>query len=669
MAEDSLNWLHSDQIYVGRRRQGFDVTELLDLPDALRELMLQITRREPVSLAELLEALDRNPVELEVQISQLVAQGWLEVQENELGEWVYRVRIARTQRRILPPGIWQVIDDLWQVPVFRLFPDAVRAGFADHFQLERYEPGAVLFESGDWGERMYIVESGRIELLVHNDAGEPFTLREVSAGGILGEMAVLLGERRPYTARVAQEVQTWTLAHADLDRLLAQHPAVGLSVRRELARRLRLPSRPRDTCRRYNPVITIGESSGLLATHLAEQSAAPGNQSGAPGLSPGAPGRSSGTLVVLIDLIGRPPEIAPHLLTYVDGRSLHGRAMVQTIQQHMDGGARVVVAALPQMTDALMRIMGQAEVVIDMTGGGAPWLRAAAQQYWTMPASTPAQMARMARKLCGRLTGLVLSGGAAHTLAHLGVLDVLHRNGVPVDAIAACGYGALWGVLYAAGRTPEQIIAHVADRARRLRPYEGWPGLRAASRLGLFDARAVRAWIRDLVGERQFTDLEIPCHIAASDLHSGEVVWLQEGSLFNALSASVATPGLVTPVAHGGRLLVDAMLSDPLPADALLGQEMDVILASSVLPMPGMPSLENSLRARSLAAAWLGACAAAAHVRSLQRLDAIDLLIAPDVFDVADTAFDQVSLFVERGRQAAQEGLTRIHALQRGDPS
>ena len=128
--DNAFGWLKGDQGHKRRAtRKAFSITQMLDLPETQRELMLEINKSEPITLAELARKLERNPVELEIQVKQLVVQNWLEVTENEFGEWVYRVKLLRRSNRILPPGIWQVLDNQWQVAFFRLFSDAALEDF------------------------------------------------------------------------------------------------------------------------------------------------------------------------------------------------------------------------------------------------------------------------------------------------------------------------------------------------------------------------------------------------------------------------------------------------------------------------------------------------------------------------------------------------------------
>ena len=641
MNDDDFGWLHSDRMRVGRRRRGVSVTELLDLSQGHRELVIEITRREPVSLRTLTEALDRDPLELEIQVSQMVAQGWLDVEEGDSGEWLYSTRLARHSKRVLPPGIWQVLDSQWQVPIFRLFPEAVLEEFSSSFRLQQFRPGTVLFETGDWGESLYLVEEGRIELRVYNPAGDHLVVREITAGDMLGELAVLRGERRPYAAHVVEETQAWNLNKRDLDALLARYPVAGLTIRQELSRHLKTASRPAKASSQYNPIVAVGEGAYELAQHLAEQTS---------------------EQVVLIDVGGQHDPDSSRLV-YVDGQGLGSKRLAQTIQTKIDSGSWVVVATPPRMTDRLMRTANIAELVIDMTASGAPWLRATARQHWVMPSSTPLQMARLARRLCGQVTALVLSGGMARTIAHLGVLDILHSQDIPIDLHASCGYGALWSTLYASGWSPAEIIDWALREASRLRPVGKRLGLRPLSRLGLFDARSTRGLIQSTIGDLRFSDLETPVTLAASDLDTGQVVWLKQGPLFNALSACIATPGLITPIEHQEQFLVDATLTNPLPADAAVTGGADIILASSVIPGPA--ARQQGRQAQDLVTGWLSLSAAVSHQLSLNHLNAVDVLIVPKVDEFSDLAFDQAERLVERGRQAAEHSLPRIRSLLR----
>jgi NTE family protein len=135
--------------------------------------------------------------------------------------------------------------------------------------------------------------------------------------------------------------------------------------------------------------------------------------------------------------------------------------------------------------------------------------------------------------------------------------------------------------------------------------------------------------------------------------------------VFNVLSACLATPGLVTPIKYHGRLLADAILSDPLPADVLVAEGVDLVLASSVVPVPSARAAHGQYDGTDpgLVTSWLSVCDTVAHQRSLDHLNAIDVIIAPDVAAFPDTAFEEVSQLIDRGRQAARKALPRIRTV------
>ncbi len=640
--DDALGWITGGRTRPQRPDPAFSITQMLDLPESRRELMLAINRGEPITLAELARTLDRNPIELELEINQLVNQNWLDVQEDEFGEWVYRVRLARHSKRILPPGIWQVLDDQWKIPIFRLFSDAALEEFSQRFQLEHHPRGTILFQAGDWGEQMYLVDSGQIDLLVHNQQGDSFVIQAARSGSAFGEMSVILGERRPYTAQVIEKARVWTLTKTDLDYLLSQYPAIGLAIRRELAQQMKPLHKTGETQAQRNPIVAVGENGGELAYHLARQ---------------------VDEQVVLVDLIGSQPDPVGNLL-YIDGNSMRSKAIAETIDAYVERRAWVVIASFAQMTDQLMRVIGQAQVVIDLTGNSAPWLRAASRRYWSAPSVQPMHLARLARKLCGQVMGLVLSGGMARTMAHLGVLDVLYNAGIHFDVIASCGYGAFWSVLYAAGWSPEKMIDLAATQMSKLQLFNGWLGLRPTTRPGLFDVRAARNLIRNTLQGYEFTDLLTPCHLITSDLVTGEPVWMNQDNLFNALSACVAIPGLVTPIEYQDRLLVDAILTNPLPADAVAAHGADIVLASSVIPAPTARLKKNrSSRHQDLVTSWIDVCDVVAHERTLDHLNLIDLIIAPDIAEFSDAEFESAERLIEKGRQAAHKALPQVETL------
>ncbi|MDH7485687.1 MAG: patatin-like phospholipase family protein [Anaerolineae bacterium] len=176
--------------------------------------------------------------------------------------------------------------------------------------------------------------------------------------------------------------------------------------------------------------------------------------------------------------------------------------------------------------------------------------------------------------------GLALSGGGARGLAHIGVLRVLERESIPVHLLAGTSMGGVIAAAYAAGLNPD----FMEQEARRMASVRRLLALADPSlpRRGLFEGQKVYAYLAAHLGERTFADLRIPLALVAVDLNSGREVYLRQGRVVDAVRASVALPGVLTPVERDGQLLVDGGLLDNLPADAVRQMGADVVIAVDV---------------------------------------------------------------------------------------
>jgi len=183
-----------------------------------------------------------------------------------------------------------------------------------------------------------------------------------------------------------------------------------------------------------------------------------------------------------------------------------------------------------------------------------------------------------------RKVGLALSGGAARGFAHLGVLQVLEREGVPIDCIAGTSAGSVVGVAYAAGVRGERLmeLARQVRWRRVARPV--WP------RYGLVSFAGLEALLIQSIGDRTFADLELPYACVAADLATGDPVVLREGRVAPAVRASCSVAGFVSPVEVGGRWLTDGGAINNLPISVVrsLGAEV-VIAVDLVVPLGRRP--------------------------------------------------------------------------------
>lgn len=314
--------------------------------------------------------------------------------------------------------------------------------------------------------------------------------------------------------------------------------------------------------------------------------------------------------------------------------------------------------------------------------GGAP-ASAAGPAAAPMPVETSAAPASRPR------VGLVLSGGGARGGAHIGVLRVLEREGVIVDAIAGTSMGAVVGGLYASGLTADEIERALTsvnwrdaidDRPSRreltfrrksedLAFLVRFPlGLRGGDfklPKGLIQGQKLNALLRNLTlpvtDVRRFDDLPTPFRAVATDLESGESVVIDSGDLATAMRASLSAPGVFTPVEREERLLVDGGLTNNFPVDIVREMGVDVVIAVDV----GFPLLERS-RLDSVATISNQMIAIFVRRNALAQratLEPSDVLIEPALGDASSFDFGRLSGAVRIGEQAADGLAPRLAAL------
>ena len=177
--------------------------------------------------------------------------------------------------------------------------------------------------------------------------------------------------------------------------------------------------------------------------------------------------------------------------------------------------------------------------------------------------------------------GLALGGGYARGLAHIGVLEVLEREGIPIDIITGTSIGALIGSLYA----KEKDASLLKKQAAQL----DWVGLTSLVDLtlpksGFIGGKRITNLLRRFIGDIQFKDLDIPFACVATDIINGEEVVLNEGSVLEAVRASISIPVIFKVVKRKGRYLVDGGLVNQVPVSVAKNMGADFIIAVDITP-------------------------------------------------------------------------------------
>jgi NTE family protein len=289
---------------------------------------------------------------------------------------------------------------------------------------------------------------------------------------------------------------------------------------------------------------------------------------------------------------------------------------------------------------------------------------------------------RLAHKLLGTSIGLALGGGAAFGLAHLGVLKVLERAGIPIDLVAGCSQGSIVSVGYAAGLSVDDMI----DIARQLGIKRNF--LFASDptfflKPGILNGQRFLTMMRPyLKGKETFEQLVLPCRTVATDIETGEAVAIGSGRLETAFRASSSVPMVMSPIRVGERVLVDGGVADPVPLKVVKDMGADVAVAVNVVP-PMKRGIETAM------SYWyrrLNAFNPLSYMSDGQDLPNLfdivmnsmqilqyelgnfkaitaDVLINPDLSDFTWIEYYRADELIERGAEAAERELPLIEKV------
>jgi NTE family protein len=630
-----------------------------------------------------------------------------------------------------------------RIPLFKLVRPEDLEAIQPEFVEQTFRKGEAVCRAGDESTVFYIVLSGELE--VWSAADPPVRLARLGPGDFFGELAVILGERRSATVIAAQRTQLLGLPKDAFTRLFLRDPRSLEYFSRIMCQRLS-SAVTGERVSEGTVQIAVASEPGLKGKSLVAEALAAllAEITGANALlvrivtaSPNE--RLEGHHIHLSNIersfeavrrnfqlpTERPIELTVGIEPDDTAEQYGGRLSDLVNRLRTDFRYQVfdlpnhppaVAASAREFADVLVEIVEQAEPRFPLReqGDGAGLKRYPVVNLYNsrsrrvpinscVPFVLPAEpgvsatsvlasrrspaavpLWRLARKILGRSVGLALGGGAAFGISHLGVLQVLERNDIPVDMLVGCSIGSMVAVSYAAGFPLEQMLEKAHEMGRRGYVAGGLDF--TLSKPGIIGGDRLKGRFTPLLGERRtFEDLLLPCRTVATDIRSGELVTIGRGSLEDAYRASIAVPMVLSPEALDGRVLVDGGVADPVPAETVRHMGADLCIAVPVVPplkkgvetaiskwagrlnllnpfaylasTPGMPNFfditMNSLQTLQ-------------HELGLYKVISADVSILPELSDFTWTDFDRSHELVERGVEAAEAVVPELRRLVRG---
>jgi NTE family protein len=288
---------------------------------------------------------------------------------------------------------------------------------------------------------------------------------------------------------------------------------------------------------------------------------------------------------------------------------------------------------------------------------------------------------------------LVLSGGGARGMAHIGVLKVLEELKIPIDCIAGTSMGAIVGGLYASGMTAHEIDSTMRsldwqeafrdapprrdlafrrkqdDRNFLVRLPLGLKHGQILLPKGFIQGQKLQETLRQLTlpfsNSTDFGLLPTPFRAVATDLETGNAVLLDKGDLAIAMRASMSAPGVFAPVELNGSLLVDGGLAENLPISVARDMHADILIVSDVsFPLQPRAALDSAL---SISNQMLAILVRKDSDRQRASLSAQDVLIEPNLGSATATDFTAPTAVITRGEEAARQATRTLSAYGVGD--
>lgn len=285
--------------------------------------------------------------------------------------------------------------------------------------------------------------------------------------------------------------------------------------------------------------------------------------------------------------------------------------------------------------------------------------------------------------------GLVLSGGGAKGLAHVGVLRVLEEIRIPVDYIAGTSAGSAVAALYALGMPVDEIeqrfidmnwLASFQDTPGRSylpvrRKQQDWrfpvtPGIGVGADgvhvgRGLIAGQNLGFTLNELTREaalvRDFDQLAIPYRAVATDLETGNEVVIREGSLADAIRASMSIPAVYAPFVRDGRPLVDGGIANNIPISVVKAMGADVVIAVDI--SDALAAGDSLTGAFSVVGQLTTMLTRDNVLEQLALLSEDDVLITPDLEGLSAADFYEAPMLIELGATAARNQALELHPL------
>ena len=594
--------------------------------------------------------------------------------------------------------------EVLRVVLSQLFGELDQATFEvirPHLTWVELAGGEVLFRQGDASDALYVLISGRLQAALLGADGEGQVVGEIGRGESVGEMGVFSAKPRGATVSALRDSLLARIELSAVQTILAAVPALALNLNRLIIERLGRRNASLKQVRNVTNIAVVSVGEGVAATAFLRQLAAELEKqrqtvthltSGLIDTAAGRPGAAQAT--------DHEPQAHHWLINHLD--ELEGRSSVvfyetdpaptawtrRCLRQADEVLLLADAAGSPELSATEAACLSAAttrarqELVLlhpadaDWADGTLPFLvrRPTVQRHYHVRAGNEGDLARLARFLSGNAVGLVLAGGGARGLAHIGVFRALEEAGVAVDVIGGTSIGSVLGCCLARGWGWQRIF----DENRPEFLSNPTSDLNFFPMVSLLAGRKLHGILSRGFGNRHIEELWLPFFCVSSNYTQACEYVHSRGELKRALLASMAIPGVFPPSVSKDDLLVDGGVFNNMPVDVMARTGVRTILAVDLRPdnkqrqtlnfeeMPGswtllMDRLRPKAKRRYQVPSMLTILMATNTLNSDQKMSQVvqdvDLRFNPDVRRFGLLEWKSFDLLVAEGYRHAQKVL------------
>lgn len=531
---------------------------------------------------------------------------------RELASGIRR-RLARDQLAIGLPKLFGPLDET----MLKFVEERV--------EWVRLHAGQTLFSAGDKGEELYFVLGGRLRAVASNGR----VLSEMTRGESIGEIALLTGEARTATVVAVRDSDLVRISRQAFDEIVGKYPAVMQTIARIVVQRLRAKEGLGFAAASGKCIAVLGAGTGNSARAFTERLVRALGTVG-PTLH-----LSAGRLDTLLNRPGiataEEDETAGIRLTaWLDEQESHHQFLIyetddlpslwtrRCLRQADEillvahAGSDVapgeVEKALLGIRDSISKAR-QSLVLLHADGSRLPtqtsrWFADRnVQRNFHVRLDRDDDFGRVARCLGDAAIGLVLGGGGARGLAHIGVVRALREAGIPIDMIGGTSMGAVMASLVAMDQDWRQMLETNRDAWLRGKPHKEY----SLPFISLIRSRRLDSMAKKIWGEYDIEDLWLNFFCISCNLSTAATMIHERGPLWKAIRASASLPGVFVPVLSDGHILVDGGLVNNLPGDVMRERACRTLIVVDVgsehefvFKLPEFPSPWQFLRSRIL---------------------------------------------------------------------